>query len=60
MSPEATNALKLVLSRVQEVSGNIIDIISQLLTKLFSWAGISRSTSCICAYLMYEHGMTLA
>ena len=40
MSPEATNALKLVLSRVQEVSGNIIDIISQLLTKLFSWAGV--------------------
>jgi hypothetical protein len=40
MSPEATNALKLVLSRVQEVSGNIIDIISQLLSKLFSWAGV--------------------
>jgi hypothetical protein len=40
MSPEATNALKLVLSRVQEVSGNIIDIISQLITKLFSWAGV--------------------
>ena len=40
MSPEATNALKLVLSRVQEVSGNIIDIISQLLNKLFSWAEV--------------------
>jgi len=22
------------------------------------WAGISRSTSCICAYLMYEYGMS--
>jgi hypothetical protein len=45
MSPEATNALKLVLSRVQEVSGNIIDIISQLLTKLFSWAGVDVDLS---------------
>ncbi len=40
MSPEAANALKLVVSRVQEVSGNILDIISQLLNKLFSWAGV--------------------
>ena len=24
----------------------------------YSWAGISRSTSCIMAYLMYEHGLT--
>jgi len=23
------------------------------------WAGISRSSSCIIAYLMYEHGMSL-
>ncbi len=45
MSPEATNALKLVLSRVQEVSGNIIDIISQLLTKLFNWAGVDVDLS---------------
>jgi hypothetical protein len=45
MSPEATNALKLVLSRVQEVSGNIIDIISQLLSKLFGWAGVDIDLS---------------
>jgi hypothetical protein len=45
MSPEAVNALKLVLSRVQEVSGNIIDIISQLLNKLFSWAGVDVDLS---------------
>jgi hypothetical protein len=45
MSPEATNALKLVLSRVQEVSGNIIDIISQLLNKLFGWAGVDVDLS---------------
>jgi hypothetical protein len=40
MSPEAANAFKLIISRVQEVSLNILDIISQLLTKLFSWSGI--------------------
>ena len=40
LSPEATNALKLVFSRIQEVTGNILDIISQLLNKMFSWAGI--------------------
>jgi hypothetical protein len=40
MSPEAANAFKLVVSRIQEVTGNIMDIISQLLKKLFSWAGV--------------------
>lgn len=40
LSPEATNALKLVFSRIQEVTGNVLDIISQLLNKLFSWAGV--------------------
>ena len=40
LSPEATNAFKHVISRVQEVSNNILDIISQLLNKLFSWAGV--------------------
>lgn len=40
LSPEATNALKLVFSRIQEVTGNILEIISQLLNKMFSWAGI--------------------
>ena len=24
------------------------------------WAGISRSSSCIAAYLMYEHGLSLS
>ena len=45
MSPEATNAFKLVISRVQEVSTNILDIISQLLNKLFSWAGVDIDLS---------------
>ena len=35
MSPQAANAFKLVVSRIQEVKGNIVDIISQLLQKLF-------------------------
>ena len=40
MSPAAANAFKLVVSRIQEVTGNIMDIISQLMNKLFSWAGV--------------------
>ena len=40
MSPEATNAFKMVVSRIQEVTGNILDIISQLLNKLLGWAGV--------------------
>ncbi len=40
MSPEATNAFKLVISRIQEVTGNLLDIVSQLFNKLFSWAGV--------------------
>lgn len=45
LSPEATNALKLVFSRIQEVTGNILDIISQLLNKMFSWAGVDIDLS---------------
>lgn len=40
LSPDAASAFKLVISRVQEVTGNILDIISQLLNKLFGWAGV--------------------
>lgn len=40
LSPEAASAFKLVVSRVQELTGNILDIISQLLNKLFGWAGV--------------------
>lgn len=40
LSPESASAFKLVISRIQEVSGNILDILSQLLNKLFSWAGL--------------------
>lgn len=40
MSPEAASAFKTVVSRIQEVTGNILDIISQLLNKLLGWAGV--------------------
>jgi len=40
LSPEAEAVFRSVISRVQEVTGNILDIISQLLTKLFGWAGV--------------------
>jgi hypothetical protein len=45
LSPEAADALKVVLSRIKEVSGNIIEIISQLLNRLFSWAGVNVDLS---------------
>ncbi|MBU6338976.1 MAG: hypothetical protein KGQ36_03280 [Rickettsiales bacterium] len=45
LSPEATNALKLIISRVQEVSMNILDIISQLLSRLLSFAGVDVDLS---------------
>ncbi len=40
LSPEAAGAFKTVVLRIQEVTGNILNIISQLLNKLFSWAGV--------------------
>ena len=40
LSPEATEALRLVIGRLREVSGNIMDILSQVINQLFSWAGI--------------------
>jgi len=45
MSPEAANAFKLIVSRIQEVSNNILSIISQLLNKLFGWAGVDVDLS---------------
>lgn len=45
MSPEAENAFRLIISRVQEVTENILDILSQLLTNLFSWAGVEVDLS---------------
>lgn len=38
-------ALKLVISRIQEMSTNILQIISKLLNHLLSWAGIDVDLS---------------
>ncbi len=38
-------ALKLVISRIQEMSVNILEIISKLLNSLFAWAGIDIDLS---------------
>ncbi len=45
LSPEAAAALKLIVGRFQEVTHNILDILSQLLNKLFGWAGIDVDLS---------------
>lgn len=39
LSPEAANAVRTVALRIQEVTNNIVNIISQLLNKLFNFAG---------------------
>ena len=45
LSPEAANALKLIVDRFQEVSKNILDILTQLLNRLFGWAGVDVDLS---------------
>lgn len=40
LSPEAANAFRVVVSRIQEVTHNILDIAAQLFNKLFDWAGV--------------------
>lgn len=41
----SADAFRLMISRIQEVTGNILEIISQLLSKLFSWAGVDVDLS---------------
>ncbi len=41
LSPESANAIKMVILRIQEVTSNIVVIISQLLGKLLSFAGVN-------------------
>jgi len=45
LSEESGNAVKKIVERIQEVSGNILDILSQLLNKLFSWSGVDVDLS---------------
>lgn len=40
LPPEAAAAFEHVVSRIQEVTGNIMKIISQLANKLLGWAGV--------------------
>ena len=45
LSPESASALKVVVERLHEVFKNILDILSQLLNKLFGWAGVDIDLS---------------
>ena len=45
LSPESASALKIILDRLHEVSKNILDILSQLLNKLFGWVGLDIDLS---------------
>ena len=45
LSEESGNAVRKIVERIQEVSGNILDILSQLLNKLFSWSGVDVDLS---------------
>ncbi len=45
LSPESSAALKLVVERLKEVSGNIMEILSQLLNRLLGWAGVDVDLS---------------
>ena len=60
LSPEATQAFKAVIGRIQEVTGNILDIISQLLSKLFSWAGVDVDLNKIKVDVNKDGGGSLA
>lgn len=59
LSPEAANAFKLIVSRVQEVSTNILHIISQLLNKLFSFAGVDVDLTKIKVDLHQQSGSAI-
>ncbi len=45
LSPEAANAFRLIIERIQEVTHNILDILSQLLEKILGWAGVDVDLS---------------
>lgn len=40
LSPEAASAFVAIISRIQEVTGNLLNILSQLLQNLLSWADV--------------------
>lgn len=42
---QAAEAFRQMIERVREVSSNILDILSQLLTKLLGWSGVEVDLS---------------
>ena len=42
---DAANAFRHIVERMREVTGNILNILSQLVGKLFSWAGVDVDLS---------------
>jgi hypothetical protein len=45
LSEDAANAFRHIVERMREVSDNILNILSQLVNKLFSWAGVDVDLS---------------
>ncbi len=45
LSEDSANAFRRIIERFQEVAGNILDILSKLLNKLFSWSGVDVDLS---------------
>ncbi len=45
LDQDSANALKRIVERIREVFGNILNILSQLMTKLFGWAGVEVDLS---------------
>ncbi len=45
LSPDAANALRVIFSRFQEVTNNLIHIAGQLLNNLVAWTGTEIDTS---------------
>ena len=60
LSPEAGNALKVIFSRFQEVTKNLINIAAQLLNHLISWTGAEIDTSALSDMSVGNHSSSSA
>lgn len=45
LDQDSANAFRRIVERMREVSDNILNILSQLISKLFSWAGLEVDLS---------------
>jgi hypothetical protein len=45
LDQDSANAFRRIVERMREVSDNILNILSQLISKLFSWAGVEVDLS---------------